>query len=139
MQLVSFLTDICQVSILYFATSSSIYVYNANAGDNSPTTFLNMSDAQLVYDKTNRQILMYTSDGNISRTSLDGSIITTLATNEDQIERFAYDGRRNVIYYLHQAEKTIYKLNLTSGVHSEVEPLAHIKNIKDLDIDARNE
>ena len=113
--------------------------YNTKANDTSPMLFLNLSDTQLVYDKYNRQIIVYTPSGNISRITLDGSGITTLATGEEFIRRFTYDGRRNIIYYLHDARETIHMLNLTSMEEREVGDLAHLTNIKDLDIDVFNE
>ena len=113
--------------------------YNTKANDLSPMMFLESSDTQLVYDKHNRQILMYTLSGNISRVTLDGSDITTLATDVEHIRRFTYDGRRNIVYYLHDARNTIYMLNLTSMEESEISALAHLTNIKDLDIDVFNE
>ncbi len=93
----------------------------------------------MVYDKHNRQILTYVSAETLSRVTLDGLNITTLATNEEFIRRFTYDGRRNIIYYLHNARQTIYMLNLTSMEDKEVGALSHISNIKDLDIDVLNE
>jgi hypothetical protein len=99
---------------------------------------LRSEDAQLVYDRENRQILTYDSVGTLSRVNLDGSSIATLVTNEN-IERFTYDADRNVIYYLHDSFGTIHKLNLTSMEDNEVGPLAHVSDIKDLDIDVLNE
>ena len=114
-------------------------MYNTKADNPSPNLFLESSNIQLAYDKYNRQILMYTPSGNVSRVTLDGSDITTLATDVEHIRRFTYDGRRNIVYYLHDATQTIYMLNLTSMEDSEVSALAHIENIKDLDIDLSNE
>ena len=131
--------DLCQVPILYYANDSSIYIYHTKADYPLPNLFLESSDSQLVYDKHNRQIIMYSQSGNILRLTLDGSVIATLATGEEFIRRFTYDGRRNIIYYLHDATETIYMLNLTSMEDREVSDLAHIRNIKDLDIDLSNE
>jgi hypothetical protein len=138
-KLFSFSSDVCQVPILYYANSSTIDTYNTKAGDLSPNFFLRSLDAQLVYDKHNRQILMYASGTTLSRVTLDGSNITTLATMEEHIRRFTYDGRRNIIYYLHDASEAIHMLNLTSMEDMEVGALAHLSNIKDLDIDVLNE
>ena len=137
--MLSFFSDLCQVPILYYANSSAIDTYNTNAGDLSSNFFLRSPDAQLVYDKHNRQILMYASGTTLSRVTLDGSNITTLATDEEHIRRFTYDGRRNVIYYIHDARDAIHMLNLTSMQDNEIGALAHISNIKDLDIDVLNE
>ena len=131
--------DLCLVPIIYFANSSAIYSYNTKAGDLSPNFFLRSEDTQLVYDKHNRQILIYEEAGTLSRATLDGSTITTLVMNENNIARFTYDGRRNVIYYLHENLRTIHMLNLTNMEDSEVTALAHISDIKDLDIDVLNE
>ncbi len=136
--LFSFSSDLCQVPILYYANSSVIYSYNTKDGDFSPNLILRLPDTQLVYDKHNRQMLTYISAGTLSRVTLDGLNITTLATNEEFIRRFTYDGRRNIIYYLHDARQTIYMLNLTSMEDKEVGALSHISNIKDLDIDVLN-
>ena len=131
-----FFLDLCQVPILYYANSSTIYSYNTKAGEQN--LFLRSEATQLVYDRENRQIFTYDSVGTLSRVNLDGSSIATLVTNEN-IERFTYDADRNVIYYLHDSFGTIHKLNLTSMEDNEVGPLAHVSDIKDLDIDVLNE
>ena len=96
-------------------------------------------DTQLVFDKRNRQILTYQSAGTLSRVSLDGLNITTIVTGETTIGPFTYDAGRNIIYYLHNVIGTIYMLNLTSMEDNEVAALAHVSDIKDLDIDVLNE
>ena len=75
----------------------------------------------------------------LSRLSLNGSTIATLLENENNISRFTYDGRRNIIYYIHNAFGTIHMINLTSMEDHAVADLANISNIQDLDIDVSNE
>lgn len=70
---------------------------------------------------------------------MDGSEVETLAKDEQSIRNFAYDGRRNVIYYLHDLSDKIHMLNLTSGEDNEVEALVNVSSIQDLDIDVFNE
>ena len=137
----SFLADICQVPILYYASGSSIYTYNTKAGDHVPKEFLTPSDATLlVYDRTNRTILLYSpSTDVITRVSLDGSNTTTLATVSNEIERFTYDGKKNIVYYLDENTKDIRMLNLHNMNDSPVDLLANVSNVRDLDIDLQNE
>ncbi|CAB4012521.1 fibropellin-1-like isoform X1, partial [Paramuricea clavata] len=130
---------LCQVPILYYANSSTIDTYNTKAGNLSSNFFLRSPDSQLVYDKHNRQILIYASGTTLSRVTLDGSNITTLATDEEHIRRFTYDGRRNIIYYIHDARDAIHMLNLTNMQDNEIGALALISNIQDLDIDVLND
>ena len=94
------------------------------------------SDSQLVYDRHTRQILVYNASEAIYMASLDGSVVKTLAIDEEFIKRFTYDGRRNVVYYLHNQADTIHMLNLTGMEDIEVGALSHFSSVRDLHFDA---
>ncbi|XP_028410565.1 uncharacterized protein LOC114533262 [Dendronephthya gigantea] len=128
------LEDLCQVPILYYASDSAVYSYNTLT--NKVMSIMQSSDTRLVYDKHSRRVLVYNASEAIYMVSLDGSHVKTLAADEEFIERFTYDGRRNVIYYLHNQADTIHMLNLTNMQDDEVVALSGYSSIRDLDFDA---
>jgi hypothetical protein len=127
------------VPILYYANNSAIYSYNTKASDRLPKLLLRSEDTQLVYDRHNREIVTYDATEMFSRLRLNGSTIATLLENVDDVKLFTYDGRRNVIYYIHKSLGNIHMINLTSMENNEVAVLDHFSDIKDLDIDILNE
>lgn len=104
----------------------------------SSTKIVDSSNSLLVKDRENRKILLYNSSETIYRISFDGSEVEALATNLRFIRKFTYDGRNNVIYYLHSANETIYMIDLDSLQESELQGLVNVSGIRDVDFDVSN-
>ena len=100
--------------------------------------FVDSFNSLLVNDRENHKILLYNSSETIYRISFDGSEAEVLATNLRFIRKFTYDGRNNVIYYLHNASETIHMIDLESLQESELQGLANVSGIRDVDFDASN-
>ena len=130
--------DSCQSPFLYYASDFEIFFYNV-AGDNVLLTkIVDSFNSLLVNDRENHKILLYNSSETIYRISFDGSEAEVLATNLRFIRKFTYDGRNNVIYYLHNASETIHMIDLESLQESELQGLANVSGIRDVDFDASN-
>ena len=123
---------------MYYATDFEIFFYNVAADNASSTKILDSSNSLLVKDREHNEILVYNSSETIYRISLNGSKVEVLATNLRFIWTFAYDGRKNVIYYLHSANETVHMLDLESSEESELQGLANVSGIRDLALDASN-
>ncbi|XP_028394541.1 fibrillin-1-like [Dendronephthya gigantea] len=131
--------DHCKIPIIYYASVSRINSYNTLADNTSSSKIFDSSGSKLVYDKHNHNILVYNSSNAIYNVRLDGLVMEILATDEKYFQRFAYDGRRKNIYYVHKATQTIRMLNLTNMEDVKVKALANIHNIRGVDIDVLND
>ena len=83
-------------------------------------------------------MLYYNDDTeNLYSANLDGSNSTVLV-HIASVVYFAYDGERNVLYYLHKHTLKINSVNITSGEDGPVEALGSLSAIKGLEIDMKN-
>ena len=83
------------------------------------------------YDRFSRRLFYYVS-GNFYSMEEDGSDLRDIGA-VGNVERFTVDGRNNIIYYINTLTDTIYKLNMTNLVETNLNIRA-----KDIDIDSVN-
>ena len=83
------------------------------------------------YDRFSRRLFYYVL-GNFYSMEEDGSDLRDIGA-VGNVERFTVDGRNNIIYYINTLTDTIYKLNMTNLVETDL----NIRG-KDIDIDSVN-
>ena len=116
---------------MFFYTTSSGIVSNSSV-------LLPTTNSILGYDRHNRKLLYYNDDTeNVYTANLDGSNSTVLV-NVRNVDDFAYDGRRNVLYYLHKHTLKIHLVNVTSGEDAPFDALSSLSAIRDLEMDIKN-
>ena len=121
---------ICDEEILFYSTHSEII---SNSSASIPTS----TESILGYDKYNRRLLFHDYSENLYDANLNGSDLTILF-NMDNIAEFAYDGERNVLYYVNRLTLRINSVNITSGEGGPVQALDSLSGIRDMEIDAKN-
>ena len=82
-------------------------------------------------------MLFYDDTENLYSADLNGSNLTVLI-NTGNILEFAYDGERDVLYYVNRLTLTIHSVNITSGDDAQIESLNSLSGIKQMEIDAKN-
>ena len=99
--------------------------------------FNNPASALISFDGVNKLLYVYTGNEGITSYDLDGSSCTTI--NIDNVEVFAVDGRRDMIYYYHELRDRIWKYNnMTSGDNVAENDLENAPSVIDLDMDFTN-
>ena len=121
---------ICDEEILFYSTPSEII---SNSSASIPTS----TESILGYDKYNRRLLFYDDTENLYDVNLNGSDLTILF-NIDNVAEFAYDGERNVLYYVNRLTLRINSVNITSGEGGPVQALDSLSGIRDMEIDTKN-
>ena len=98
--------------------------------------FNDVSNALLAFDGVNKRLYVYAGSGAMTSYRLDGSDPVTIDISN--VDTFAVDGQRNVIYYHHTLHSRIWMYNMTSGENIAEDDLSDVGSVKDLDMDFTN-
>ncbi len=83
-------------------------------------------------------MLYYNDDSeNLYSANLNGWN-STVVINIANVIDFAYDGKRDVLYYLHKHTFEINSVNISSGQDIEVQALSSFTGITGMEIDIKN-
>ena len=126
----------CNIPVLVSYDSSGI---RHQVTINDVTTFANLTDlgaTDMDYDPLSRRLFFYVSE-NLYSIKQDGTDLIHI-TQIDWVENLKVDGSNNIIYYIHEPTYNIYMLNRTNLESGEVEDLAGVSSLKDIDIDNTN-
>ena len=110
--------------------------YNTQENGESPMMFNDVANALLAFDGVNKRLYVYAESGVMKSYLLDGSDSMTIDISN--VDTFAVDGQRNVIYYHHELQTRIWMFNMTSGENIADDDLAVVGSVKDLDMDFTN-
>ena len=128
--------DRCQIPYLFFSSPTGTLSYNTQENGGSPTTFNDVANALLAFDGVNKRLYVYAGSGVMTSYRLDGSDSMTIDISN--VDTFAVDGQRNVIYYHHTLHSRIWMYNMTSGENIAEDDLSDVGSVKDLDMDFTN-
>ena len=128
--------DRCQIPYLFYSSPLGTWSYNTEETGGSPMMFNNRASALVSFDGVNKLVYFYTGNEGITKYYLNGS--SSMTININNVEVFAVDGRRNVIYYHHELRDRIWIYNMTSGENVAENNLENVASIKDLDMDYKN-
>ena len=135
---ICFSSDVCQLPILFYTTSSQITYYSTIGNTTTTAKFVDSTNSLLAYDKHSRRLYFYnlTKDGTIFNANLDSSDIQTVISLTD-FGRFTV-GKYQNIYYIHGLSDNVQFVNVTSKVDTVVSGLSSATGLKDIHMDTRN-
>ena len=100
--------------------------------------FNDVANALLAFDGVNKRLYnVYAESGVMTSYLLDGSDSMTVA-DISNVDTFAVDGQRNVIYYHHELQTRMWMFNMTSREDIAADDLSDVGSVKDLDMDFTN-
>ena len=127
--------DRCQIPYLFFSSPLGTLSYNTQENGKSPTMFNDDANSLLAFDGVNKRLYVYAVYVMTSY-RLDGYDSMTIEISN--VDTFAVDGQRSVIYYHHELQTRIRMYNLTSSEDVADDDLAGVGSVKDLDMDFTN-
>ena len=135
---IPFSSDVCQVPILFYTTSSQITYYSTTGNTTTTGKFVDSTESLLAYDKHSRRLYFYnsTNGGTIFNANLDSSDIQTVISLSE-VRRFTV-GKYQNIYYIHGLSDNVQFVNVTSKVDTVVSSLSSATGLKDIYMDTRN-
>jgi hypothetical protein len=127
---------VCNIPVIVYYDQGAI---NYQVTINNVTTSASLGSGgakDINYDPFSRRLFYYDS-GNFYSIELDGSDLRHVGA-VGNVERFAVDGRNNIIYYINDLTDTIFKFNMADLENTPVVELADVTGAKDIDIDHVN-